>query len=167
MDEKINDFENKLGVPIPESEKKFLRKYNGGETPRTSYKQYDVSGFYGLGKVKYSLDNEEIYIWNSMKLFPIARDSFGNKFLLSTGDEKVYFMNHEEDNLYTLDTSLEGFILGCESKKIKPGSRKTPEEREKELIAKNRGNVITDDLRDAWKAEYEKYSMIELENVVL
>ena len=79
----------------------------------------------------------------------------------------VFFMNHEKDRLEQIANDLRGFIYICESKGISHESLKSVEEREQDLLKKGRGKIITDDLREMWKAEIEKYSLIRLEKVIL
>ena len=63
--------------------------------------------------------------------------------------------------------SFKVFLSKCKSEDIDPGARETPEEREKDLIAKGRAHVITDSLREIWKKEYEKYKDMVQEKVIL
>ena len=64
VETKIKEFETAKGIKIPEQLKMFLLKYNGGETPETSFscgeESSDVAAFYGMGNVKYSYDSIEI-----------------------------------------------------------------------------------------------------------
>ena len=50
---------------------------------------------------------------------------------------------------------------------ISEASRRSIKEREDALIAKGRGNIITDDLRKMWQAEIDKYGSMLQEEVVV
>lgn len=170
---KIEDMEKKYGIILPVQYKAFLEKYNGGYTPKTKFKvgkvSSDVRGFFGIGNVKLSLDNSEMLEWTEKKLFPIACDSFGNNFVISLNNDdfgKIYFCDHEKENKPELITeSLKYFFSICKSEKISEASRKSIKEREEVLIAKGRGNIITDDLKKMWQTEIDKYKDMIQEEV--
>ena len=92
-------------------------------------------------------------------------DADGNIVDLQSG--AMFFMDHEKEDLNQLTVDLHSFIEICEGKHINPASLRTVEEREQALIEKGRGNVITEALRDMWRAEIEKYSSIKQEEVVI
>lgn len=171
ISEKIEAFEERLGKKLPEQLCEFLMKYNGGETPNTNFSynnvSSDVRAFYGLGKVKYSFDNVDLIVSQGKIYIPFACDSFGNEMIIDLQSGAVFFMNHEKDRLEQIANDLRGFIYICESKGISHESLKSVEEREQDLLKKGRGKIITDDLREMWKAEIEKYSLIRLEKVIL
>lgn len=62
---------------------------------------------------------------------------------------------------------LRSFIKICNSEPVSSGAVKSVEQRERELIEKGRGNIITDELRDMWRAEIAKYGAMDLENVFI
>ncbi len=167
----VEEFEEKMMFKIPEHYRDFLIKYNGGETPNTSFvtddESSDIKGFYGLGNVKYSLDNRTLQIVEGENYLPIALDSFGNELLISVNKGSVFFLNHENGSITKLATDFSEFLSKCNSEPIKATAIKSVEERERELIAKGRGSIITDALRDLWRQEIKKYREMKLEEVVL
>lgn len=175
VEEKIIDIEMQYDIILPTQYKNFLHKYNGGFTPKTKFKvgktSSDLRGFFGIGDVKLSLDNVELGEWVEKNSFPIACDSFGNYIVigLSNNDaDKIYFYDHENRNrLEFLTENLKDFIECCKSEKISEASRRSIKEREDALIAKGRGNIITDDLRKMWQAEIDKYGSMVQEEVLL
>lgn len=173
IEELIIELEESIGYELPFDYKKFLKKYNGGETPNTSIKSKEASTslrfFYGLGDVKNSFSKVTCIKVNSKTMLPIAEDTFGNVFAIGLeGDDKVYFVDHEKENGIILvgDTFL-GFVNKCKSEEINPLSRRTPKEREEALIKCGKGGNITEGLRKMWQAEYEKYIKLCQEEVVI
>ncbi len=75
--------------------------------------------------------------------------------------------DHETGSLKKIAIDFNSFIKKCESKRINKGAIKSVEEREKELIARGRGNIITDALRDMWRVEINKYGALSQEEVIL
>ncbi len=59
------------------------------------------------------------------------------------------------------------FIQYCKSGEIDPASRLSIKEREEALIARGRGHVITENLRQMWQAEIDKYKNMVREEVVI
>ncbi len=170
FDIQIQDYCSERKINIPDSYKSFLKKYNGGLTINTKFEingiKSDIKAFYGLGDVKYSLNKVDIIEDDKTKYIPVACDSFGNMIVLSLLDDTIYFANHEKSNsVISLNCNLKEFINKCISGGIKPESLKSVEEREADLIARGRGGIITEQLRDLWREEIEKYSSIELEHV--
>lgn len=167
----ISEFEDVIGVSFPEQYRIFIEKYNGGETPNTCFNingiSSDLKGFYGLGKVKYTLDSIRAEEIKGICYLPIAIDSFGNDILIDLNEGEIFFRNHENGNIKKIESNLKGFINKCESKAINKASIKSVEEREKDLIARGRGSIITDALRDMWRVEINKYGAISQEEVVL
>lgn len=169
--DRVEEYEKKISEKLPDQFRTFLIRYNGGETPNTSFRSdretSDIKGFYGLGNVKYSLDNVMPIKINGADYLPIALDSFGNEFLISFNDGSIYFLNHENDKMTKLSENLKAFLYLCESTSVSKGALKSVEEREKELIEKGRGSMITEALRDMWRAEIEKHSRVSPEEVIL
>ena len=60
VDVRLKEYEKIIGKRLPNQYRQFILKYNGGETPNTSYKINGVSSdlrvLYGLGNEKYPLD---------------------------------------------------------------------------------------------------------------
>ncbi len=165
----ISEYEDNIDAKLPDTYKIFLQKYNGGETPNTKFSTQDttsdIKGFYGIGNVKYSLDTIKLIVLKGKNYLPIAFDSFGNDVIIGLGDEAIYFLDHETNDIKRIADGLKAFIDICISQPISTSSVKSVEEREKALIAKGRGNIINDALRDMWRAEIKKYSSICLEEV--
>lgn len=175
VEEIVRDIERRYEIILPTQYKNFLYKYNGGYTPKTKFKagriSSDLRGFFGIGDVELSLDNVGLGEWIEKNIFPIACDLFGNYIVIGLNNDdagKVYFCDHEKGNKTEYITeNLKNFVECCKSEKISEASRRSIKEREDALVAKGRGNIITDDLRKMWQAEIDKYgSMIQEEVVV-
>ncbi len=175
VEDKIINMEKKCGIILPIQYRRFLYKYNGGYTPKTKFKAgkvtSDVKGFFGIGDVKLSLDTIELGVWLENNVLPIACDSFGNYIVIGLYNEnigKIYFCDHEKENKaeYVAEDFKE-FVLCCKSEKISEASQRTIKEREEALVAKGRGNIITEELKKMWQAEIDKYGgMIQEELLV-
>lgn len=170
----VDEFAKKRGYNLPSDLDKFLKKYNGGNTPNTSVKtsivSSDVRAFYGVGmNLVCSLNNVQVIDKNGIIYLPIAVDSFGNTFVVDiTSNTGVYFVDHEKNReLELVAESFKSFIKICKSEPIKEASKKTPKEREELLISKGKGSNITDGLRKMWQDEYDKYKGIIQEEVKL
>lgn len=175
VEERIIDIERQYEIKLPTQYKVFLNKYNGGYTPKTKFKVGKISsnlkGFYGMGNVKLGLENIELVEWIEKSVLPIACDSFGNYIVIGLNNSeagKIYFCDHENGNrMEYLTENFKDFIDSCKSEKVRENSRWSIKEREDALIAKGRGDIITDDLRKMWQAEIDKYRDIVQEEVVL
>ncbi len=170
-EESIEEYEDKLSIKLPKQYRTFLLKYNGGETPNTNFESNseasDIKVFFGIGDVKYSLSDIEMIEKGGKQYLPIAVDSFGNHILIQISDGTIYFENHENGMIMLLDEDLKGFVKRCDSNPINIAATKSVEDREKELVAKGRGGIITEALRDMWRAEIKKYSSMKLEEVCI
>lgn len=172
---RIVELENKFNISLPTQYRRFLCKYNGGDTPNTDYKagraSTPVRAFYGFGEVDYSFDEFNMRQWIENKLFPMACDMFGNVFVISFDEAdygSVYFTDHEKGYKKSLvGADFRGFVNKCKSKEINPYARRSIAEREADLIAKGRGHVITDTLRQAWQDEIDKYGNMVQEKLVV
>ena len=130
---KIAELENKHHITLPEEYRKFLRKYNGGFTPKTKFKKgktaSDLKGFYGLGGVKLSFDALDLEEWVDRSVWPVACDSFGNFVVIGLDQErrgKVYFWDHERGGALTpLGTGLSQFIKLCKSEQISENAKRS------------------------------------------
>ncbi len=175
VDNKIMILEDQYNILLPKQYRSFLCKYNGGHTPKTKFKVGKISsnirGFYGVGNVELSLDTLDIKEWLQNQVLPIASDSFGNYILIGLANEnygKIYFYNHEIDKeIEFITEDFVSFLEQCKSDKISEASKKSIEEREKELIEKGRGSVITDALRQMWQNEIDKYGHMVQEEVMI
>ena len=175
VDNKIMNLEDKYNILLPNQYKSFLCKYNGGYTPKTKFKvgkiSSDIRGFYGLGNVELSLDTLEIKDWIQNQMLPIASDSFGNFILIGLAIEnygRIYFYNHEADKrIECIEDDFISFLQYCKSDRISEASKKSIKEREEALIAKGKGSVITDSLRQMWQKEIDKYGNMIQEEVII
>lgn len=171
ISEKIEIYEDRANIKLPEQLRNFIEKYNGGETPNTKFNSNgissDVKAFYGLGKVKYSFDSVKIIEDNGNRYLPFALDSFGNELVIDITSGAILFMDHEKGELQRLADDFKSFVDICDSSPINPSSIKSIEEREQDLIKNGHGSIITDALRDMWKTEIDKYTSIKQEKVNL
>ncbi|MCM1500378.1 MAG: SMI1/KNR4 family protein [Clostridium sp.] len=171
----MTDIERKYEIKLPAQYRKFLCRYNGGYTPKTKFNagkiSSDIRFFWGVGEVKFSFDNIELGEWLERDVFPVACDSFGNYIVIGLNKDnagKIYFCDHEKGNKAEyIAGSLKDFLRCCKSEKISEATRRSVEEREEALIAKGRGNIITDDLRKLWQEEINKYGSMVQEKVII
>ena len=169
----ITEIEKKYSITLSTEHKKFLCKYNGGDTPDTHFRcnrtSSDIRAFYGIGDVRYSLNEFDLNEWIELNVFPIACDSFENYIVigLRAGKEgKIYFYDHEEGHkMIELAENLTAFLNCCKSKKL--GHIRSIEERENSMIEKGRGDIIDDELRAMWQAEIDKYGNMVQEEVII
>lgn len=169
--ETITEFEDANDIKLPEQYRRFIELYNGGETPHTSFSlngvSSDLKGLYGIGKVKYSFDLVQKEEVKGVCYLPIGMDSFGNDIMIDLCEGAIFFKDHENGGIKKIAPDLKEFVHGCESRVINKSAVKSVEEREKELIARGRGGIITNALRDMWRAEINKYGAISQEEVIL
>jgi hypothetical protein len=136
--EQIMALEAAYDIKLPEDYKRFLLKYNGGDTPETSIYlgkgrglgETDVRYFYSVAESDKSftwldgLDLLDEYLDDS--LLPIASDTFGNEFVIGVADVnrgKVYFYDHELQKTTTeLASTFTDFVGMCKTE-IKRGVR--------------------------------------------
>lgn len=169
----IISYEKRNGFQIPEQLRKFLIRYNGGQTPKTSIKERNISTdircLYGFSTDKDDYENVSCIEKNGIRLLPFGKDSFGNEFLIEIDNSgTIYFMNHEKnEEIVVVSDSFYGFIRATTSEKINEASKRTPEERERILVEKGKGNNITDGLRKMWQDEYNKFANMIQEEVIL
>ena len=98
----IISYEKRNGFQIPEQLRKFLIRYNGGQTPKTSIKERNISTdircLYGFSTDKDDYENVSCIEKNGIRLLPFGKDSFGNEFLIEIDNSgTIYFMNHEKN----------------------------------------------------------------------
>lgn len=175
MESRIEEFEKEYHITLPNQYREFLLTYNGGYTPRTKFKagkeSSDIRGFYGVGDVKLSFDSLEIGEWTKQGYLPIAVDSFGNYIAIGLNifkNGKIYFGDHEKGYKMTcIAENLKIFMEKCKSEQISDKFRLSVEEREAALIARGRGDIITDALRQMWQEEIDKYKDMIQEEVVI
>lgn len=169
ISDKIDEFEDLIDKKVPVQLREFLIKYNGGETPNTRFKNSGISSdvryFLGMGKVKNPFDSSMIFEHNGNYILPFAFDSFGNNYGIDFLTGEIFFYDHENNSVKKVSKDLREFIEKCESDGVKQSSVKSVEEREQELIKRGRGSIITDALRDMWRAEIAKFGSMKLEDV--
>lgn len=172
---RVAEMEARYGMRLPPEYRAFLCKYNGGFTPKTSFRvgkaASDLRGFFGGGSAKLNFGNLHLDGWVAGKLFPIACDSFGNYIAIGLGEEsygKIYFYDHEtEDKIGLICDSFHTFLGHCRSDRISDAAKRSVAEREAVLTATGRGDRVTDALRQMWRVEIEKYANMNQERVVL
>lgn len=175
VNDKVEEMEKQYNISLPNQYKDFLYRYNGGYTPKTKFKvgiiSSDIRGFYGVGNVKLSFDTIELREWIDKSFLPIATDSFGNYLVIGLENDnngRIFFCNHEAGNKAEyIAENLNEFFKYCKSEKISEASRLSIKEREDALIARGRGSIITDALRQMWQAEIDKYENMTQEDVVI
>lgn len=175
VENQVEEMEKEYGIVLPKCYKKFIYKYNGGYTPKTEFKvgkiSSDIRGFYGVGNVELSFDTVELREWTEGGFLPIALDSFGNYLVIgldNNNDGKIFFCDHELGyKMECIAENLNAFFKRCKSEKISEASRRSIKEREEALIARGRGSIITDALRQMWQAEIDKYGNMVQEEVIL
>lgn len=173
IEKEIAELENSLNIKLPEQYRKFLLRYNGGDTPKTEFnikrEASDVRYFLGAGNVEISF-SKVYYMEDFLKkgILPIAEDSFGNYISVGIDEDnngKVYFCDHEKGmRKKVLTETFVEFIRKCKGEKLNPHCR-TIEERKKSMIEK--GNPAEDWLRKAWQDEIERYERLKNQEIVI
>ena len=177
--EKVSDLQCRYGIEFPEQYRQFLHKYNGGETPETSFRlarvSSDLSGFFGLGVTEeyFQLDRyfdcDEIAAFVSEGIFPIGKNSFGDLLFIGIKEEhlgEILFRYHDKPKgLIKLEDSFSDFAAKCKSKKLKPC--RSIEER---LAGRKAAGIFVDPPPIAlqeWQKEIERYQNIHQEELIL
>ena len=169
----VKKFEDKYEVKLDSEYRAFLIKFNGGETPNTSFKkgkrQESVRYLFGIN-TKQSIEKQLEYFDHKEKVcIPIGEDVFGNYFSIGISDENsglIYFCDHERGYRKTkIADSFNDFISKCESMPFEKPL--PPKEIEKKLIEEGRTNIINEHLRKYWKEQYKHYKRMVLEELVL
>ena len=177
VSKEVCELENKYNIKLPELYKKFILKYNGGHTPKTSFKingiSSDIRVFYGFenasGNYDFSLLMESDYLEIFIKdnYFPIATDSFGNELVICVDKDnegKVYFFDREINKYHYLTDSIDDFFQKANSKRFVVRSI---EERMQGLKESGSTIQVNDGLIKLWQSEIDKYSGRKQEKVVL
>ena len=110
VDVRLKEYEKIIGKRLPNQYRQFILKYNGGETPNTSYKINGVSSdlrvLYGLGNEKYPLDLIRTIGNENQEYLAIGCDSFGNEIFIDIVKGAIYFGNHENGKITKLTSDL-------------------------------------------------------------
>jgi cell wall assembly regulator SMI1 len=174
--ERIDELEARYRIELPEDYKRFLLKYNGGETPCTTMRSgrsttriqhfFAVTDAAAYGICYYEANRylEDRYLEKGV--FPIADDSFGNTISIDITDEgkgTVYFMDHERGNRRTkvADTFVK-FLNKCTSEVL---VMPTIEERTEAF--RKRGKEVDDGWIRTWQEEIDRYAGFQQEEVIL
>lgn len=173
----VERYEQSHGLRFPEQHRRFLLRYNGGETPKTGFRMggtsSDVAGFYGLGKAarNYGGFDEmgQMALFLQEDLLPIAANAFGDWITIGLRGEKtgqICFRRHDARKKYTvLARTLAEFVRQCKSERI--GEVPTVEERRRRLVARGHGDHITPGLVAAWQKEIDRYGRMDQEELIL
>jgi len=106
----IANFELKWGVALPEDYKRFLLNNSQDSLREKSFdiqagESLDSSVIQDFFRLKAEPYRKLDFYLNSSTgripsgFVPVANDVFGNLILLSTGDERIYFWDHEQEDL--------------------------------------------------------------------
>lgn len=168
VEQAIADFEDEFTIKFPEKYKKFLLKYNGGNSLQISFsinrKTSDIRAFYGFNKAsqynnfQYLIDNGFLKEVLERGFIPIAKDSFGNSILLGVTEKnfnQLAFFDHESQLVQSLEINFEDWVVKLTSKKKKI---RTIEERIADMRAVGSKKEITPILKEIWQEEIDKYA---------
>ena len=179
VEEKVAGLQHQYGMELPEQYRQFLYRYNGGETPETSFRlagvSSDVRGFFGLGaadvtlRLEHCFPSDEMLALVSEGIFPIGKSSFGDLLLIGIKGEhlgRVLFRYHDRPKgLIKLADGFPDFVARCKSKKL--GPCRTIEER----LAGRRAAGIFDDpppvALQEWQREIDRFRNIHQEELIL
>lgn len=177
--EAIDLFENEVNILLPKQYKRFLLKYNGGQTPKSNFKinrvSSDIKGFYGLANANEYYNFDRLKGRESFKellkdgYLIIGYNTFGDYILIGVREEnngKVYFHYHDRPKKYIeLTENFSAFTSKCKSKKI--GYIESVEERKAFLIKNGKEKNITIGLIEMWQEEIDDYANIHQEKLIL
>ena len=96
------EFESRHGIKLDEEYRRFLVKYNGGDTPDTKVGirgfSSDLRYLYGINAKENIEDHLDIPVWDNKRYLPIGEDFFGNYYVIDLSYDKgsVYFCDHEK-----------------------------------------------------------------------
>ena len=170
----VKKFEEKFNVKFESEYREFLIKYNGGETPDTTFikgkRKETVRYLFGI-KTSESIERQlEYNDFREKGWIPIGEDVWGNYFAIGFLEEdfgQIYFCDHERGFRKTkIAGSFKDFISKCESKLVDV-ARLHPKECEKRMIENGLADHIDKILRKHWKEQYKHYKKMVQEEVVL
>lgn len=120
----VSDFEQKYDLQLPDSYKKFLLKYNGGNTPKSTFKinwvSSDIRAFYGFKNATKEYNFSYLVEMNYFEellenhYLPIATDSFGNQIVITISEKnkgEIYFFDNVKSKKFVV-RSIEERING-------------------------------------------------------
>lgn len=161
----VSDFEQKYDLQLPDSYKKFLLKYNGGNTPKSTFKingvSSDIRAFYGFKNATKEYNFSYLVEMNYFEellenhYLPIATDSFGNQIVITISEKSEYEY---------LTKTLEEFFDNVKSKKF---VIRSIEERINGMKESGSDIEVDDELLGLWQNEIDKYLDGKQEKVLL
>ncbi len=169
--EKVQEFERKYGIILNEEYRKFLVKYNGGDTPKTTLRREKrketLTCLFGID-TKNSID-EKMKYWDNDSYFPIGMDIWGNFYAIDITEQNkglIYFCDHEKGfKKEIIANSIKEFFSMCKSEKI--GHIRTIDERKKAVIKAGNWDKVTEKTIEGWQKEIDKYKNIKQEEVII
>lgn len=174
----LNKIAEKDGLVFEADYINFMKKYNGGDTPKTTVKvgrkKEIIRAFYGFSvkkefySIEIMLDLEIVETLLKKKMFPIATNEYGDFFTIDCSSEMsgVYFIRH--DNIgcqIKIADSFKKFIMSCKSEKI--GHIRTIEERKRDMISLGLEDKISEISIRNWQKEIDRYAGYNQEEVIL
>lgn len=177
VQEEIRKFEEKYKITFPQLYLLFLEKYNGGNTPKTTFKingvSSDIRAFYCFGNMSKDEDFSFLVKNNLLENFldenfcPIATDSLGNQIVIGIGKDnngEIYFFDEETSKYTYLSENLREFFTEVKSKKFIVRSVEERIQKMKEVGSKIE---VNDELIALWQSEIDKYSGNKPEFVII
>lgn len=173
----LSSYEAEHHFTFPEEYRKFLVKYNGGDTPETNFKAAGISSdlrfLYGFINTECGLELRPDVFWLDEYLkdgmFPIGENCFGDDFFICVqgqGAGAIFFRYHDRPKRYikVADTFKE-FAQKCKSKKLKPC--RTIEERIAGRKAAGIFEPVPDVALKTWQEEIDRYERTHQEELEL
>lgn len=154
-------FEKRHNLHLPDQYRRFLLKYNGGETPNTDFSIGEVSSdlraLYGLGSADphYRFDKLGQRLSGFLKegMLPIGENAWGDLIVLKLSGEGaggVNFLYHDRPRAFLrLTEDFAAFAAQCGSRPL--GHIRSVEERAAAL--RSRGKTVTPELTAMWERE--------------
>lgn len=173
----VSNFEQKYDLQLPDSYKKFLLKYNGGNTPKSTFKingvSSDIRAFYGFKNATKEYNFSYLVEMNYFEellenhYLPIATDSFGNQIVITISEKnngEIYFFDIEKSEYEYLTKTLEEFFDNVKSKKFVVRSI---EKRINGMKESGSDIEVDEELLGLWQNEIDKYLDGKQEKVLL
>ena len=175
-EEIIKEFEKDNNLKLPESYRKFLLKYNGGETYKTECGRItDIRYMFGLNtNDMYDLNNNLKYeiperLAQEHDLLNIADNILGDYICIKINDpndDSVWFKYHDKPTKpKKLADSFIEFIQKCKSEEI--GHIRTIEERWEHVKKNGVEHKITPNIVKVWQKEINRLSNLKQEEVII